>query len=58
MEGAGRWSLIRNTEKENEEKNHHQKRREKYPGFFRQDYGAVFRKLLERERLGSGAQVA
>jgi len=33
MEGAGRWSLIRNTEKENEEKNHHhQKRREKIAG--------------------------
>ncbi|TFG76986.1 MAG: hypothetical protein E4H21_04870 [Thermodesulfobacteriales bacterium] len=49
MEGAGRWSLIRNTEKENEEKNHHQKRREKIARIFLTRYGVVFRKLLERE---------
>ncbi len=38
---------YRNTEKE--EKNHHQKRREKIAGIFLTRYGVVFRKLLERK---------
>jgi len=48
MEGAGRWSLIRNSSKEEEDKNLSEEMRA-IARIFLHRYGVVFRKLLERE---------
>ncbi|MGB3364214.1 MAG: ATP-dependent DNA helicase, partial [Thermodesulfobacteriota bacterium] len=50
MEGAGRWSLIRNTEDENKDKKLSKEMRA-IARIFLNRYGVVFRKLLERESL-------
>jgi len=50
MEGAGRWSLIKNTEIEREEKNTSEEMRA-FARIFLNRYGVVFRKLLERESI-------
>ncbi len=48
MEGAGRWSLIRNAENENKDKKLSEEMRAT-ARIFLSRYGVVFRKLLERE---------
>jgi ATP-dependent Lhr-like helicase len=50
MEGAGRWSLIRKVEQEEENKNLSEEMRA-VARIFLNRYGVVFRKLLERESL-------
>ncbi|HBN22098.1 MAG TPA: ATP-dependent DNA helicase, partial [Holosporales bacterium] len=48
MEGAGRWSLIRSVEQEDEDKKSSEEMRA-IATVFLMRYGVVFRKLLERE---------